>query len=120
MNALLFLAGLVCLGQAPEKDKVQGEVFTSTKANFKVVYPKGWKKTSAPGQFQLILEQGQQQILLGGEETNIPAEAILDDILSSQRNFAKVKELRHDAIQIAAAAGTLVHLEMMREGMGQD
>jgi hypothetical protein len=97
-----------------QEDVANPGLFSHEKANFKLTYPKNWKKLFSPGRdFQLILELGEQVILVGGEESGLPAEDALGQFLSSLKFGDKgSKEHQREKRKVGGAAAILVRLDV--------
>src|SRR5262249_11719639 len=80
-------------------------VFTAVKGNFKVTYPKGWKKLfhEDPEDERLTLEKDGQTILLMGHEGEQSAEEIVEDLLRRFERFGK-KGPEKKALKVAGVS----------------
>jgi hypothetical protein len=103
---------------------VEPRVLSSTKANFRLTAPKGWRKALGSGpDYQIVLAQRDQLILIGGEESNRSAEELLNDFLNSFKSSIKKdkdKDTRRDERKVAGESAFTVRLELERAKASKD
>lgn len=98
-------------GKLIEEDLKQGE-HTSAKDNYKLTYPKGWKKGSFPGG-ELVLQQNKDVLAVHADHTNPPPADMLKELLDQvQRSGGEAfKELKRDKARVANVDAIVLHFE---------